>query len=156
MIFGGRSHLFKETPHTVLCFLCSLFPESTEVTCKQPVCGARSGLPRQLWLSAQRGESSGRSPGERQPDAHLQMHECWNHQRLNQPQPSTSLTSLLSFTLLLYYSCLLLRVTYTQHRRTVTVRASCLKGVYHNNTILLFWPVNTYTEQRPDWAVVKK
>lgn len=85
------------------------FPESAEVTCEQPLCRTRSGLPRQLRLSAQRGPGSGHSSGQRQPDAHLQ--ECWNHQRLNRPQPSTSL---ISFTLLLFNSCLLLRVTCTQ------------------------------------------
>lgn len=80
----------------VNCTFCSVsfffvvLPESAEVTSKQPLCGAKSGLPRQLWLFAQRGQSSSHSSGQRQPDAHLQ--ECWNHQRLKQPQPSTSLT----------------------------------------------------------------
>lgn len=134
-----------------------MFPESAEVTCQQPLCGARSGLPRQLRLTAQRGQSSGRSPGQRQPDAHLQ--ECRNHQRLNQPQPSTSLTLLLLFTLSLYHSCLLLRVTYNQHRWTFKRKLS-EKGVPPNEIIQTRYYFgqyknNTYhTEQRPDGAVV--
>lgn len=107
------SYFEQEAPNSLLCLFIS--PESTEVTCQQP--RARSGLPWQLWLSAQRGPSSGCSPSQRQPDAHLQ--ECRNHQRLNQPQPSSSPMLLLLFTCLLYYSCLLLRVIYTQHHWTL-------------------------------------
>lgn len=86
--------------------LC-IFPESAEVPCKQPLRGL-------LRLSAQRGQSSGRASGQRQPDAHIQ--ECGNHQPLNQFQPSRS-PAPLPFTLILYCSCLLMRKT--QHQWTV-------------------------------------
>lgn len=88
--------------YSVLSFIL----ESAEVTCQQPLGGARSGFPWQLQLPAQRGASPGRPPGQRKPDAHLQ--ECGNYQRLNRPPPSRSLMLLLLFTLLLCYSCKLM------------------------------------------------
>lgn len=75
------------------CLFC--FPGSSEVTCEQPLCGASSGLPRQLQLSAQRGPSSGCPSCPRKPRAHLQ--ERGNHQRVNQ-----------TLQLLLHYSWLTL------------------------------------------------
>lgn len=77
------------------CNCTALFPpEPTEATSRQPLRGAKPGLPGQLQLSAQRGPSAGRSPGQSKSRSHLQ--ECGDHQRLSQPRiglPSSHITT---------------------------------------------------------------
>lgn len=122
-----------EIKKTLFCFIL-ISPESTEVTCKQSLCGAKPGLSQQLWFSAQRGKSTGCTPRQRQPDAHL--HKCWNHQRLNWPRAPKSFSL---FTLSLCYIHLLLRETYT--RRWWTLNTQCFYYFVKRNTNTAFFDV---------------